>query len=1425
MSETLPQPFGRYVLTSLLGEGGMAEVYRASVRVAEGLTKWVVIKKIKRDFADQREFMRMFVDEAKIALGLNHANIVQVFDFGQVGPTFYLAMELIEGVDLMRLYHAVRAQGDAFPAVIAAYMAHQVASGLAYAHRKTDDYGQPLGIVHRDVSPHNIMLSWEGQVKVLDFGIARARTGGVERDDSLHGPAIETIKGKVAYMSPEQAMGRPVDQRSDIYSLGVVLYELLTGELLYRSRDRLAALDQVRNDAIPPILERAPDLPDELARIVDKALSRRPEDRHQNARELQLELAHFLHDADPVVDDDALSRFITRFRAGEEPARPRPAGYDMNPTREVEATHGSVAPSLGPRRENQRMVLVAFALVEPPPGAGLGTSAAADPSRFLGLVRDVAFKREAHVHRLDRMLGVLAVGTDLGGRDDGERAIRIALTLREAIGETAPGVGLGCVVIQTHAVVLRDEVGHVRVELARPFERALEELARRAVDSHVVVAGDLAERLARGWRLGEVEFGVGEIAAGHEGQPWAAELQQTSALLGPLSEAERRARELPGVRLLVGRELELKALRDAFAECIRARQSRAVLVSGGPGMGKHSLVERFVGSLPRGAVTVLRAHGQWSQRNVPFGAILELLRRFLLVDERSTVEQVARKLGDYGVEGAAALAEGFVASLDPRSADRLGLDPLERRDRLWLLLRRLTHSLALRRPVLVVLENLHFVDEESLSAIAEWTERAAPLPVTAIGTTRMTPRLQGLWPRPGVRVIELEELDDTARRELVTRRFEDPEEAAELAEAIVARTGGNPLFIEEVLASLVHRGVIGRSLKGRYLVVRDRGAAIEIPPSVEAALLARIDELAADEREALQGAAILGRIFRPEELATLLERPTSRELDHLVERDLVERESAAGRVVMRFRTVSLHEVCKQSVPSGRLEELHARAADLKRQRPDYVPGRDDGPIAEHLIQAGRSREAVDFAVRAARDARDVAGNREAYAYLTQALKAMEPEDPRRFDVYRERELILRAWGRRRAQGADIRQLVAIAEREADVERECVALMRLLRFYLECGRPKRGSHLVARIERRIAKLPMPHVYLAELGELRAELQMAAGRLEEAEHEAAVALAHCRDDRAGHIQRCRLLQTIGRTRVARGRNDTGADAFLEMLELAREIGSRRLEAQALNALGEAEGRSTRYQAAVDHFKAALAIDQALGDRFATGAKLANLGITYAAIGLYRRAERILRKALELHEAIGHPGLLNDVIIHLGDVVFALGDHEGAIDLLEEASDLAAQRDDPRSELRAQIRLGTVLFERSAAGDVERARSIARNVLERSEGPERTWRTARCRALHLLARLAHEAGDLGEAIHLEREAVALFRAGAAPMDGVLPLHHLGELLRLVGHDGEGKALLDEAAARVRARLDALRDPELRRGYEQQAAVRRVLAGAHSA
>src|SRR4051794_1801525 len=295
-----------------IGTGGMAEVFLARTTVAQGLNKTLVIKKIHSAYARSKQFVTMFVDEAKIALGLNHPNIVQVFDFGAVADTYFLAMEYVEGMDLLRLLQEAAKARQRLPYGVSAYVVQQVAKGLDYAHRKTDEFGQPLGIVHRDISPQNILLSWDGSVKIVDFGIARARDVHEEQG---------VIKGKFAYMSPEQGRGEPVDCRSDVFAAGIVLFELVCARPLFHGKGK-EALDMVKAGAIPRPRDFAPELPESLERIILRALAFHRTDRFQTARDLQHELGKFAlesgHKLGTLIDSSALAVQLSQLVSQEQ---------------------------------------------------------------------------------------------------------------------------------------------------------------------------------------------------------------------------------------------------------------------------------------------------------------------------------------------------------------------------------------------------------------------------------------------------------------------------------------------------------------------------------------------------------------------------------------------------------------------------------------------------------------------------------------------------------------------------------------------------------------------------------------------------------------------------------------------------------------------------------------------------------------------------------------------------------------------------------------------------------------------------------------------------------------------------------------------------------------------------------------------------
>src|SRR3990167_3360189 len=283
-----PTQFGRYILLDKLAVGGMAEIYRAKTYGVDGFEKLLAIKRILPHCSADKDFITMLVDEAKLTVLLSHANIVQVYDLGKVGNDYFISMEFIYVTNLREMLNrCVVDDKRLLPEEVAVYIISEICKGLDYAHRKTDNDGNPLNIVHRDVSPQNILISYEGEVKIVDFGIAKA---ALNVSHTMAG----ILKGKVAYMSPEQALGKPIDHRTDIFSAGVVLYELLTGEKLFTGETQFEVLNQIRTTRISTLM--LPDhIPGPLKAILAKALAYNVKDRYQSAGDLQLDLTKYLY--------------------------------------------------------------------------------------------------------------------------------------------------------------------------------------------------------------------------------------------------------------------------------------------------------------------------------------------------------------------------------------------------------------------------------------------------------------------------------------------------------------------------------------------------------------------------------------------------------------------------------------------------------------------------------------------------------------------------------------------------------------------------------------------------------------------------------------------------------------------------------------------------------------------------------------------------------------------------------------------------------------------------------------------------------------------------------------------------------------------------------------------------------------------------
>ena len=292
-----PVRFGDYLLTHRIASGGMADVYCAKPVGPAAVQRLVAIKCMRPDLGEDESFAEMFINEAKLASSLSHANIVNVLDLGRIDGNLYIAMELVSGRDVGRIIRRARDMLAEIPLGVCAYILAKAAEALAHAHRLTSLEGEELHLFHGDVSPQNILVSYDGEVKVADFGIARAR-----------GKSGNTLQGKFAYMAPERAVKGHIDYRVDIFALGATLFELITSEQLYHADSQLGVLEKVRTGEIPNLAMTDPRIEGELLELLEIALARNPGDRFRTA-------ADFAETLNPYLIED--NKLVSARRAAE----------------------------------------------------------------------------------------------------------------------------------------------------------------------------------------------------------------------------------------------------------------------------------------------------------------------------------------------------------------------------------------------------------------------------------------------------------------------------------------------------------------------------------------------------------------------------------------------------------------------------------------------------------------------------------------------------------------------------------------------------------------------------------------------------------------------------------------------------------------------------------------------------------------------------------------------------------------------------------------------------------------------------------------------------------------------------------------------------------------------------------------------------
>jgi serine/threonine protein kinase len=305
-----PTTFGKYLLLERINVGGMAEVFKAKAFGVEGFERILAIKRILPNMADDEEFINMFIDEARIAVQLSHANVVPIYELGKFENQYYIAMEYVPGRDLRQVLDRFRKRDQTLPIPAAAFITSKICEGLDYAHRKADASGRPMNLIHRDVSPQNILVSYEGSVKITDFGIVKA-------EDRASKTQAGVLKGKFGYMSPEQVRGLEIDSRSDIFAVGILLYEMVTGKRLFIGESDFSTLEKVRNAEVVPPSQHNPAVSEAFEAVMLKALARERDERYGSAAELHDDLQQFLIEDNTVFTSKRLAALMKEEYAEE----------------------------------------------------------------------------------------------------------------------------------------------------------------------------------------------------------------------------------------------------------------------------------------------------------------------------------------------------------------------------------------------------------------------------------------------------------------------------------------------------------------------------------------------------------------------------------------------------------------------------------------------------------------------------------------------------------------------------------------------------------------------------------------------------------------------------------------------------------------------------------------------------------------------------------------------------------------------------------------------------------------------------------------------------------------------------------------------------------------------------------------------------
>jgi len=945
---------GHYRVIEQLGQGGMGVVYKAEDL---DLGRTVALKFIRPEREGIGLATARFKREAQAAAALNHPNIVTVYEFGEHEGQLYISMELVGGQSLAQLL-----QGGPLSWQQVVDIASQIGDALSKAHER--------GIVHRDMKPDNVVVDEDGRVKILDFGVAKPVSG----TPALTGEGV--LVGTPSYMSPEQARGEPIDHRTDIWSLGVMLFKMVTGRLPYASAPVQGAIGSVLSHPRNRVRDLRPDLPPDLELVLDRALARDPAERYASVSALVADLRAL---PPPLRDSDPISSGLAQAAPAPESRGRTGTGTTLGPTLRSERRQVTVVScSLGGRSEA---------------GGGLDPEdLAAVLSESHELCRRVVWRYEGQVTQAAHGL-LFIFGYPTAHEDDPRRALLASLHILEGLKRlnerlvrerslhlvAAIGVDTGLVVVRGdegpggHAPVVGD-VPSLAIQLST------------LASPEAILISEATQRLVEG--LFECRTGPPMSAGGSRGSA-TYEVLHESAARNRL-EAEGALR---GLAPLVGREKELAILMERWRQA-REGEGQVVLLSGEAGIGKSRLVleaKKQVAGDPQAWMTELRCSPYHTSS--AFFPIIDVLERVVLLYERTDAPEVKlRKLEGFLVPYGLPLPEavplfaGLLSIPLGEAYAPLNAPPERQKQKALAWMAQMLLAPAAEQPLLVIVEDLHWADPSTLEFLDRLMAQVPATSTLVLLTCR--PDFTPPWPLSSqVLHLPLRRLSRSESEALLSGIKGEGALPGGLSTLIMARSDGVPLFIEEMTKMVLESDSA------------EAASRLEIPGSLHASLTARLDRLGV-AKEVAQLAAVLGREFPSEWLQAVSpwdERTLEAGLDRLAKAGLLHRRGVPPKLTYEFKHALIEDAAYQSLLKDKRQAFHRQVAERLSEVFPELEGTSPELLARHLTAAGLDARAIPFWHRAGQQALERSANAEAADHLRRGLELVRklPEGPER----------------------------------------------------------------------------------------------------------------------------------------------------------------------------------------------------------------------------------------------------------------------------------------------------------------------------------------------------------------------------------------------------------------------------------------------